>query len=155
MNSRLVRPMSEEEVKKAVFSLYSNKALRPDSMTPIFFQQFWQIIKSDLLDAISSFFHSGNLLSAINDTMVTLIPKIDHLVCVSQFRPVSLCNAVYRIISKILVNRLKSLLKSCISMNQSAFIPSRQIIDNIIVAHESIHCLNNMRRGPNAFMALN
>ena len=86
--------------------------------------------------------------------MITLIPKIDNPLCVSQFIPISLCNVVYRIISKILVNRLKPLLKHCISMNQSAFIPGRQIIDNVIIAHESIHCLNNMRSGSNAFMAL-
>ena len=154
MNQRLVRPVSEEEVRKAVFSLHPNKAPGPDGMTPIFFQQFWNTIKFDLINAVSSFFHSGNLLSAINSTMITLIPKVDNPVCVSQFRPISLCNVVYRIISKILVNRLKPLLKHCISDNQSAFIPGRQIIDNVIIAHESIHCLNNMRSGSNAFMAL-
>ena len=61
---------------------------------------------------------------------------------------------MYRIISKILVNRLKPFLQHCISGNQSTFIPGRQIIDNIVIAHESIHCLNHRRTGSNEFMAL-
>ncbi|XP_071920735.1 uncharacterized protein [Coffea arabica] len=154
MNTRLIRPVSEVEVKKAVFSSHPNKAPGPDGMTPIFFQKYWHIIKEDLIRAISSFFHSGNLLSAVNETIITLIPKVESPVLVSQFRPISLCNVTHRIISKILVNRMKPLLKLCISHNQSAFIPERQIIDNLIIAHESIHCLNSRRSGSNAFMAL-
>ncbi|XP_071923061.1 uncharacterized protein [Coffea arabica] len=76
-------------------------------------------------------------LDAINETIITLIPKVGSPISVSQYRPISLYNVVYRIISKVLVNRLKSFLKHCISSNQSAFIPDRQIIDNIVVAHEN------------------
>lgn len=64
------------------------------------------MIKLDMIAAISSFFHSGNLLKAINDTSITLIPKVDSLILVSQFRPISLCNVIYKVISKILVNRV-------------------------------------------------
>lgn len=123
-------------------------------MTPIFFQQFWNIVKGDLIAAISSFFHSGNLLKSINETVITLIPKVDAPILVSQFRPISLCNVIYRVISKILVNRLKPFLKYCISSNQSAFIPGRQILDNEVIAHEFIHCLHNRRTGTNTHMAL-
>ncbi|XP_071933546.1 uncharacterized protein [Coffea arabica] len=134
MNSKLTKPVSEMEARKAVFSLHPNKAPGPD--------------------AISSFFHSGHLLQAINETIITLIPKVESPISVSQYRPISLCNVMYRIISKILVNRLKSFLHHCISSNQSAFIPDRQIIDNIVVTHESIHCLNHRRTGSNEFMTL-
>lgn len=154
MNNKLTRPVSEMEVKKAVFSLHPNKAPGPDGMTPSFFQNFWDVVKKDLIDTISSFFHSGHLLKAINETIITLIPKVESPISVSQFRPISLCNVVYRIISKILVNRLKPLLNHCVSGNQSAFVPGRQIIDNIVIAHESIHCLNQRRTGSNNFMAL-
>ncbi|XP_071939813.1 uncharacterized protein [Coffea arabica] len=154
MNEMLVRPVSELEVRNAVFSLQPNKAPGPDGMTAAFFQHYWNVIKADLINAISSFFHSGQLLKAINETIITLIPKVDSPVLVSQFRPISLCNVVYRIISKILVLRLKPVLNCCISQNQSAFVPGRQIIDNVVIAHEFIHCLNNRRFGTNAFMAL-
>ena len=107
MNSKLVRSVIEAEIRKAVFVLHPNKAPEPDGMTPIFFQMFWNIIKYNLIAAIGSFFHSSNMLKAINETIVTLIPKIPYPVLVSQYRPISLCNVVYRIISKIMVNRLK------------------------------------------------
>ena len=154
MNRKLTKPVSEMEVRKAVFSLHPNKAPGPDGMTPFFFQHFWDVLKNDLIAAISSFFHSGQLLQAINETIITLIPKVESPISVSQYRPISLCNVVYRIISKILVNRLKPFLHHCISSNQSAFIPGRQIIDNIVIAHESIHCLNHRRTGSNEFMTL-
>ncbi|XP_027148760.1 uncharacterized protein LOC113749274 [Coffea eugenioides] len=154
MNSQLIRPITELEVKKAVFSLHPNKAPGPDGMSSVFFQKFWHIVKKDVIAAISSFFHSGNLLKAINETCITLIPKIDVPTLVSHFRPISLCNVIYRVISKILVNRVKPFLNCCVSSNQSAFIPGRHIIDNIMIVHEFIHCLNNRRGGSNAFMAL-
>ena len=154
MNALLTRPITELEVKKAVFSLHPNKAPGPDGMSPVFFQKFWNIVKLDLIAAISSFFHSGNLLKAINETCSTLIPKTDSPTSVSQFRPISLCNVIYRIIFKILVNRVKPFLPCCVSANQSAFIPGRHITDNIMIAHEFIHCLNNRRGGTNAFMAI-
>ena len=106
MNAMLVRPISEMEVRKIIFSLHRNKASGPDGMTPNFFQQFLCVIKDDLINAISSFFRSGHLLSAINGTIITLIPKMESPMLVSQFRLISLCNVVHRIISKILVNRV-------------------------------------------------
>ncbi|XP_071926833.1 uncharacterized protein [Coffea arabica] len=95
MNSKLVRSVIEAEIRKAVFVLHPNKAPEPDGMTPIFFQKFWNIIKYDLIAAIGSFFHSSNMLKAINETIVTLlIPKIPYPVLVSQYRPISLYNTL-------------------------------------------------------------
>ena len=94
------------------------------------------------------------MLKSINETIIILIPKVEFPVMVSQFRPISLCNAVYRIISKILVNRVKPLLKHCIGLNQSAFIPGRQILDIVVIAQEFFHYLNTNRNGEFANMAL-
>mgnify|MGYP004711329767 CR=1 FL=1 len=114
MNSKLIKLAIE---RKAVCSLHPDKAPRPNGMTSIFFQKFWNVIKKDLTDAISSFFDFGNLLRATNDTIITLIPKVESPTLVSEFRPISLCNVVYRIIAKVLVNWFKPLLNHRISPN--------------------------------------
>lgn len=154
MNRQLTRQVTEKEVKVALFSMHSNKAPGPDGMSPTFFQRFWSIIKGDVVETIRGFLHRGFLPKAINETLVTLIPKIDTPVNLSQCRPISLCNVLYKIISKVLVNRLKPFLASCISQSQATFVPNRQILDNVIVAHEYIHWLNSKRKGNESFMAL-
>lgn len=94
------------------------------------------------------------MLKAINHTLVSLIPKIDNPTEVKHFRPISLGNVIYKIISKILVNRLKAVLDICISKNQAAFVPGRQILDNVVLLHEILHFLKNKRQGSQGFMAL-
>lgn len=111
-------------------------------------------VHDDLVNAIQNFFSTGYMPKAFNETLVTLIPKIDTPSNLTHFRPISLCNMVYKIISKVLMNRVKPLLGTCISHSQVAFVLGRQIVDNIIIAHEYIYWLNNKRYGKDAFMAL-
>nr|XP_027081023.1 uncharacterized protein LOC113703745 [Coffea arabica] len=154
MNLRLTEPVREAEIKEALFSMNPTKAPGPDGMTPNFFQKFWNILKTDVIQAITSFFHSGHMLKAVNHTIISLIPKVENPTDIKQFRPISLCNVIYKIISKILANRLKKVLDNCISKNQAAFVPGRQILDNVIVSHEYMHYLKNKRQGSQGFMAL-
>ncbi|XP_071904274.1 uncharacterized protein [Coffea arabica] len=96
----------------------------------------------------------GDLTESVNHTVITLIPKVLNPTSLKQFRPISLCTTMYKVIAKILTNRLKGVLHCCICKNQSAFIPSRQILDNIMVSHEYLHYLNNKRQGKDGFMAV-
>ncbi|KAL3525441.1 hypothetical protein ACH5RR_013813 [Cinchona calisaya] len=83
---------------------------------PQFFSQtFWHFIHLDVVNAVKRFFHSGVLFKSINETLITFIPKVDNLVDMTHFRPISLCNVLYKIMSKFLVKRLKCMLKFCIS----------------------------------------
>lgn len=154
MNEQLTKQVEESEIREALFAMNPTKAPGPDGMTPLFFKKFWKIVKPEIIRATQSFFHSGIMLKAINHTLISLIPKIDNPTEVKHFRPISLCNVIYKIISKILANRLKTVLDECISKNQAAFVPGRQILDNVILSHEILHFLKNKRQGSQGFMAL-
>lgn len=94
------------------------------------------------------------MLKAINHTVISLILKVDCPTEIKQYRPINLCQVIYKAIAKILVNRLKPFLSQCINKNQSAFVPGRQILDNVILSHELMHFLKNRRHGRVGFMAV-
>ncbi|KAM1080494.1 hypothetical protein ACFX2B_014935 [Malus domestica] len=85
--------------------------------------------------------HGVVIPKKINSTNIALVPKIQNPETVTQFRPISLCNYSYKILSKVLANHLKPLLSSLISPMQNAFVAGRQIHDNIVIAHEVLHFL--------------
>ena len=90
----------------------------------------------------------------MNDTYICLIPKVKSPQKVTEFRPISLCNVMYRLISKILANRLKRVLDAVIDELQSAFVPGRLITDNVLVAFETMHCIDQRKKGKKALMAI-
>ncbi|XP_071902137.1 uncharacterized protein [Coffea arabica] len=154
LNGNMMKPVLEEEIKAVIFSMNPDKSPGVDGMSPLFFQKFWTTIKKEVVNAIQTFFHTGHLLKSVNHTVITLIPKLLNPTSLNQLRPISLSTTLYKVIAKILANRLKGVLHCCICKNQSAFIPGRQILDNILVSHEYLHYLNNKRQGKDGFMAV-
>ena len=108
----------------------------------------------DVSNAVLSCLNFGTFLKSINHTFITLIPKVSNPENVSNFRPINLCNVLYKIISKVIANRLKPLLNSIILEAQSAFTADRLIIDNILIAFESLHYMKAQCSGKEGFMAL-
>ena len=98
--------------------------------------------------------NSGMVPSQLNHTFLTLIPKIHSPRKVTDFRPISLSNVLYKFVAKVPANRLKTLLPNIISEHQSRFIPGRLITNNILIAHKTLHHLKSKRSGRMGYMAL-
>ena len=141
MNRILMAPFTKEDVKKALFQIGDMKAPGPDGLHVVFFKWFWHIIGDELTKEVLDAIIHKKIPEGWNSTNVVLISKVDSPEVLTQFRPISLCNVVYKIISKMLANRLKKTLPEVISPNQSAFVPGRLITDNVLVAYECFHAI--------------
>ena len=154
MNQRLMRIATEEEVREALFMMHPEKAPGPDGMTALFFQHSWHIIKGDLVEMVNDFLVSGELDSRLNITNICMIPKTERPIRMTELRPISLCNVGYKIISKVLCQRLKIYLPLLISETQSAFVAGRLIFDNILIAQKMFHGLQTNKASKGKYMAI-
>jgi hypothetical protein len=154
MNDMLLKPCTVEEVGFALHNMGPFKAADPDGFTASFYQQNWATIGDEVCRAISNFITLGYMYEDINFTHIVLIPKKQNAVSVSDFRPIALCNVIYKITSKVLANHLKVILPSIISPNQSAFIPGRLISDNILAAYETLHSMQTRHWGKTSYVAV-
>ena len=118
-----------------------DKSPGSDGFTTNFFQEGWEWLKDELLAIVESSRKTGRILKAFNATFLTLIPKEQGTEDPGKFRPIALCNVIYKIITKVIANRLRPLLPVLISPEQAGFVEGRQILDGIILVHEAIHSL--------------
>lgn len=137
--AHLDKVITVEEIELSLQSMQPDKAPGPDGFTVAFFKSHWDIIKTDYIRMVRIFFSKCKMGSSVKSTHLALIPKDPNPQTFDRFRPISLCNVSYKIISKILANRLKTILPSIISENQGGFVPGRQIADNVILIQEAIH----------------
>ena len=117
------QPFLPEEVEMALFQMGPSKAPGPDGFTAGFFQRHWALVKDSVLSAVLGFLNRGEMSNEVNKTVLVLIPKVTNPQELTQFRPISLCNVLYKICSKAMANRLRGVLDDIISEEQSAWPP--------------------------------
>ena len=154
INQRLLHPFNVEEVPEALFQMHPSKAPGLDGMSSFFFQRYWHIVGTSVSNAILSILNLGKILRKINLTYVSLILKKKSPEKMSDYRPISLCNVLYKLISKVLANRLKLVLPMIISDSYSAFVLGRLITDNVSISFEVLHKMKAKRKGRKGEMAV-
>ncbi|CAL1382460.1 unnamed protein product [Linum trigynum] len=147
INEALVLIPTNEEIKQAVFDLGSTKSPDPDGFAGLFFRRFWTKIGPRFCKEVQVFFQTSIMPQGWNDTHIALIPKVLSPESIKQFRPISCCNFRYKVLSKIMSNRIKRWLPGLVSESQAAFTGGRLIQDNIIIVHEVLHHFKTRRSG--------
>ena len=132
-------------MKEALFQMFPTKAPGPDGFPAHFFQRYWELCAAEVTAVVMRVLRGEDDPAAINNTLVVLIPKVASPEELGQFRPISLCNVIYKLASKVAANRLKQILSEIISEEQSAFVSGRLITDNIITAYECLHFMKKKR----------
>lgn len=145
INDELCKPYTDEGIQDALFQMGPTKALGPDGFPAIFYQRHWDFFKHDICMAVRSFLQGESIPEGLCDTTIVLIPKISKAEHLVNYRPISLCNVLYKIDSKVLANRLKIFLNDIISEEQSAFVLGRLITDNVLIAYECIHTIKKQK----------
>ena len=154
MNQYLIKQFTRDEIEAALKQMHPTKSPGPNGMPAIFFQNYWDIVGNDGVGMVLNVLNSNISMTDINKTFITLIPKINNPTKMSDFRSISLCNVIYKLIFKVLANRLKLVLPNIISENQSAFLSERLITDNVLIAFELMHYLDHKKDGKDCFMAI-
>lgn len=142
MRAMLSAEVSNDEIKNIIFALRRNKSPGPDGYNAEFLRASWSIIGPKITSAVKEFFTAGKILRQWNCTAITLIPKSVNASKITEFRPISLCNVLYKVISKVIATRLETVLPEIISPHQSAFVKGRLLIENVLLATELVQNFN-------------
>ena len=134
----LLATFSYDELKAALFSMNPDKAPGSDGNLG-FYQHFWSLIRLDIVQSCTGWLNSCSLLDDLHGTNIVLLPKNDSPSTMCDLRPISLYDVLYRVIVKVLANRLQQFFPKIISMEQSTFVKGQSIVDNIHIAFELIH----------------
>ena len=138
---------SVEEITRTMFKLNPNKAPGPDGLTSGFFKAMWTLLGEEVTKSVQQFFLCSFLPATTNATILTLVPKHTGASLITEYRPISCLNTVYKVISRMLVKRLKPMLPSLIVPNQTAFVKDRLLLENTVLAGELVNGYHK-RLGP-------
>jgi len=145
-NILLLKSTNMQEVEDAVHQLKAGKAPGPDGFTSNFFHHFWDLIKVEVWQVVEESRTLRWMYLGLNATFIALVPKAEESNTPDKYRPIALCNIIYKIVSKVIATRLKPLLPLIISPEQSGYVEGWQIMDGIILTHEIIHSLKQTKK---------
>ena len=154
MNEILDAVPTYVEVPCAIFQMHPTKAPGTDGFHALFFQKFWDIVDVGIFCLVKRWWEGLFYMKIINKTCISLIPKCQNPKLLTEYRPISYCNVIYKILFKTMASKLKTILGDIVSENQSAFIPGRLIIDNALLAFETFHSMKRREEGRNNSFAL-
>lgn len=135
----LENSISPHEIQHAFFAIGGLKASGIDGFPALFYQKHWNICNNEITQLITSIFSSGTIHHGLNHTLLTMIPKVQSPTHMHLFRPINLCCTLYKVVSKIIVSRIRAFLKQWISPNQVSYVLGRHISDNIMITQEILH----------------
>ena len=138
MSHHLEAKVNMAEVKNALFAMDPDKASGPDGFPAIFLQTCWHIVEKDLYKMVQKSQAYQKIGGSTNSSFLALVPKEKGTNSFNRFRPISLCNIGYKLITKFIANKLKYILPKIIPENQGGFIHGRQLVDNFILVQEAI-----------------
>lgn len=144
-NLYIYHPLTDEEIHATFKSFGPLEAPGLDGLQPIFFQKYWDIMGQATFEFCKEVFLSKKIPHFMNTTYLCLIPKGHNADNPNKFRPISLCNTIYKLITKMIVNRLKPYLSNIINLAQASFFPSRRTADNAIITREYITHFDKMK----------
>ncbi|CAA7044678.1 unnamed protein product [Microthlaspi erraticum] len=151
--AHLQKEFSALEIESAVRNMGKYKAPGPDGYQPVFYQSCWDTVGSSVIRFVMDFFTTGILPPETNDVLLVLIPKVGKPESITQFWPISLCNVLFKTITKVLVGRLKVVISKLIGPEQASFIPGRLSTDNIVLVQEAVHSMRR-KKGRQGWMLL-
>ncbi len=134
-----------KDVKLSLWSLKAFKAPGPDGLHPGFFQKCWSTVGDSVVSEVIQIFTSGRMPEYLNRTLISLITKCLGPETLNHFRPISLCNTVYKIVTKIIVGRLRPIIGNLVSPFQAAFVPGKRGLDNVVIVQELIHSIHRKK----------
>lgn len=134
--SEIEEPFTIDEIMRAVWACGGDKAPRPDGFTFSFIKRYWEILQHDIVKFVKYFERYGKLERGCNSSFINIIPKIKDPLHLRDYRPISLIGCQYKIISKILANRIKGVIDQNIGEAQSAYVEGRNILDGPLIINE-------------------
>lgn len=137
-NQMLVSVFEEDEIRAAVWECGSEKSPGPDGLNFKFIKQFWKLLKPDISRFLDEFHANGIFPKGSNASFIALIPKVKDPQSLNEYRPISLIGCIYKILAKVLANRLKKVMSEIIDVRQSTFIGGRQLLHSVLIANESV-----------------
>lgn len=136
--SQMLSLPTAEEITSVMFKINQNKAPGPDGLTSGFYKASWSILGPEVLQSIQQFFHSSFMPASTNATILSLVPKHPGASLITDYRPISCLNTIYKVVSRLLVKKLKIILPSLIVPNQTAFVKGRLLVENTSLAGELV-----------------